>query len=131
MQHLVSRHRFGLGLQFLALEAFVSEMGAAIPGIVKRARRDVDAEGSELGLTAARIDQMLAATFPNRLGYAAIVASQRGTSDRLGDATSSVREEAGIPRHVVGVGERATGESQAIVGTRAVRSSDAWHGARD
>jgi hypothetical protein len=69
----VSRHRFELGLQFLALEAFVSEMGAAIPGIVKRARRTMDAEDPELGLTAAKIDYRLAVTFENRLGYAAII----------------------------------------------------------
>jgi hypothetical protein len=75
MQHLVSQHRARLGLEFLALEAFVSEMGAAIPGIVKTARRNVDAEGCEQGLTAAKIDHMLAMTFANRLGYAAIVAT--------------------------------------------------------
>jgi hypothetical protein len=74
MEPLVLRHRVELRLQFLALEALVSETDAAIADLVETARRKVDAEGSER-MTVAKIDHILAATFADRLGYGAIVAT--------------------------------------------------------
>jgi hypothetical protein len=74
MQGLVSRHRARLQVEFFALEAFVSEMDAAIADLVETTRRNLTAEGSEQRPTAAKVDHMLATTFANRLGYGAIVA---------------------------------------------------------
>lgn len=72
MELEVLHHRSQLRLEFLTLEAFVSEMDWAIADLVETARCRVDDEGSE-GLTVARIDHILASRFADRLGYGAIV----------------------------------------------------------